>query len=114
MEIWAFTGKRILHSKVFIFDRTIAAIGTYNMDYMSEQINSEVIAAVDSKPFAYVVAKSIFDLDLSESKKYEIEILPDGSVKVIYGPMDTIRDDKTKQAIIELVKTHGEFIKPLL
>lgn len=114
MEIWAFTGKRNLHSKVFIFDRTVAAIGTYNMDYMSEQINSEVIAAVNSKPFATVVAKSIFDLDLSESRKYEIEILADGSTRVIYGPLDTIQNDKTKQLIIDLVNKHGQFLKPLL
>lgn len=114
MEIWALTGQRFLHAKVFVFDRTITTISTYNMDYMSEQINSEVLALILSNPFSVLVAERILKVDIAESKQYQIEVLHDGTIKEIYGPMDTIKDKKIQQLILELMKTQSELIRPLI
>jgi len=74
-----------LHSKVFVFDRKIAVIGTYNMDYVSEQINSEVVAVIKSRPFANQVAGKIMR-DIEDSHEYKIKVERDGSIKTIFGP----------------------------
>lgn len=112
MQIWAFTGTRKLHSKVFIFDRSVVTIGTYNMDYMSEQINSEVVACFKSPALAQKVVE-VIQSDLNESKQYQIEIQPDGSIKVIYGPMMTIEDHKFKQLILDTLRK-ANFLRPLI
>ena len=43
-------GERKLHAKVFVFDYSVTFVGTYNMDYRSEVINSEIICAIKSRP----------------------------------------------------------------
>lgn len=107
LEIWAFTGINKLHAKVFVFDRKVAIIGTYNMDPMSEQINSEIVAAIKKPEFAMRVALGITSKihgDFVDSKQFEIKIKEDGTVTVIYGPMDTIKDNKRLTRIMKLLQ----------
>ncbi|MDP7421094.1 MAG: phosphatidylserine/phosphatidylglycerophosphate/cardiolipin synthase family protein [bacterium] len=86
MEVWVFTGDRKLHAKVFVFDRKIATIGTYNLDSMSEQINSEVLACINSGSFAMRTALRIMD-DIKDSKQYTLALSKDGRVPVeLFGP----------------------------
>lgn len=111
MEVWVFTGKRKLHSKVFVFDRTIATIGTYNMDYMSEQINSEVVAMVMSKTFGMRVALSVYE-DIKVSKQYKLELSKDGKVPVeLFGPA-SIAKGRLKLILDFLGKL--KILKPLI
>lgn len=42
-------GERKLHAKVFVFDYSVTFVGTYNMDFRSEVINSEIICAIKSR-----------------------------------------------------------------
>jgi phosphatidylserine/phosphatidylglycerophosphate/cardiolipin synthase-like enzyme len=74
-----------LHSKVFVFDRKVAVIGTYNMDPVSEQINSEVVAVTHSKSFATQVAMKIWS-DIKDSHEYKIKVERDGSISTVFGP----------------------------
>ncbi len=85
LSVFAFKGKRKLHAKVFVFDSRISVIGTYNMDYMSEQINSEVVAAVKSPTFGRRLRGRIMK-DIEVSAEYKVEVQRDGKIKVIYGP----------------------------
>jgi len=85
VEIHAYKLKNKLHSKVFVFDRKVAVIGTYNMDYVSEQINSEEVAVVKSRPFAEQVAHKI-EQDIQNSFQYKIKINPDGKIETVFGP----------------------------
>jgi len=99
-----------LHSKVFVFDRKVAVIGTYNMDYVSEQINSEVIAVIKARPFATQVAERIMQ-DLKDSHEYKIKIERDGSIKTLFGP-ESHSDKKVIDRLNMLQKL--QWLKPLI
>lgn len=109
MRIYAFSGKKVLHSKIFIFDRQISVVGTYNLDYMSEQINSEVVAVVESPVFSEQLRSSVMD-DINESMEYKVEV-NGGEIKVISGPWDvTPKGTKMKLDLLRKIK----FLRPLI
>lgn len=113
LEIWVYPESQLqLHSKVFIFDRKVAAIASYNMDYMSDQINSEVFGVFKGDSFVKLVRDRIVNDDFALSKKYEIEVQPDGSVKVIYGPLSTTSDPKTI-IMLQMIR-QAKFLRPLI
>ncbi len=85
LQVFAFKAERKLHSKTFVFDRAVTLVGTYNMDYMSEGINSEEIAAIKARPFGMMTALRIWN-DIRDSLEYKVEVLKDGSIKEVYGP----------------------------
>ncbi|HEY9069409.1 MAG TPA: phosphatidylserine/phosphatidylglycerophosphate/cardiolipin synthase family protein [Candidatus Ozemobacteraceae bacterium] len=76
-----------LHSKVFVFDRQIAVVGSYNMDALSEQVNSEVVAAICDRQFATMTALRLID-DMKSTVEYKISVDKDGNVTKVYGPED--------------------------
>ncbi|MBF0547601.1 MAG: phosphatidylserine/phosphatidylglycerophosphate/cardiolipin synthase family protein [Candidatus Riflebacteria bacterium] len=86
-RIFVYSGQRKLHAKTFVFDGQISIVGTYNMDLISEQVNSEVVSAVKSIEFATELRNEIFK-DISISKQYQIEVEADGTIKSVYGPDD--------------------------
>lgn len=99
-----------LHAKVFIFDRAVTVIGTYNMDPMSEDINAENVCAINSKEFAEECRAKIFE-DLSYSKEYKIGINEKGEPYEIFGP-GSLGDEKTlnKLRLIKKLK----FLRPMI
>ena len=94
----------------FVFDREITVAGTYNMDYMSEQINSEVVTAVKSTDFAQRMALRIAE-DIKQSVEYKIKVNADGSVKELFGPSSHSDPDKIKT--LNLLKKMG-FLKTII
>lgn len=110
VRIFGYNLSTKLHSKVFVFDRKVAIIGTYNMDYVSEQINSEVVAAVKARPFATQVAERIMQ-DIKDSHEYKIKVENDGSVKTVFGP-ETHSDKKIIDRLNMLQKL--QWLKPLI
>lgn len=52
IRLYMMAGERQLHSKVFLFDEDRAIVGTYNVDPMSQDINSEVMLEVRSASLA--------------------------------------------------------------
>lgn len=99
-----------LHSKVFVFDRKVAVVGTYNMDYVSEQINSEVVAVTCSKSFATQVAMKIME-DIKDSHEYKIKVERDGSVTTVFGPES--HSDKSVIDKLNLLQKL-QWLKPLI
>ena len=97
-EIHCFKGDTQLHAKVFSFDDEIAVIGTYNMDPLSEQINSEVVVAVKAKAFAMRNRLRI-DKDIERSIEYKIEVTKDGEIKELVGPSSHV-----SQEILDKIK----------
>lgn len=110
MEIYGYKLTNKLHSKVFVFDRKVAVIGTYNMDYVSEQINSEMVTVVKSPNFAQRVALKIMD-DIKNSFRYEIKVERDGSIKTVFGP-ETHSDKDVMNRLNWLQKLH--WLRPLI
>jgi len=84
-RIFAFKGLGKLHSKVFVFDREIAIVSSYNMDPMSEQINSEIAVAFNSKSFAQRSALRILE-SIGNSVEYKMRIGKDGKPVPTFGP----------------------------
>jgi phosphatidylserine/phosphatidylglycerophosphate/cardiolipin synthase-like enzyme len=99
-----------LHSKVFVFDKKIAVIGTYNMDYVSEQINSEVVAVIKSSPFATRVAMRIYE-DMKFSHEYKIKVERDGRITTVFGP-ESHSDKKVIDRLNMLKKL--QWLRPLI
>ncbi|MFC1744566.1 phosphatidylserine/phosphatidylglycerophosphate/cardiolipin synthase family protein [Candidatus Riflebacteria bacterium] len=111
MQMYTFYGKRKLHAKVFNFDSTISVIGTYNLDYMSEQINGEDIAVILSKEFSKYNRDAIF-ADIKNSVEYKVNVLPDGQIEVLYGP-DSHPGQGYKIKMIRLLSKF-RFFKPII
>lgn len=86
-----------LHSKTFVFDSLITVIGSYNMDPLSEDINSEVVAAVLDKSFATRVRLRILEQDMKKVIEYRIELDKDGRIIKAYGPEDHVNEKVVKK-----------------
>lgn len=52
LRIFTATGERKLHAKVAVIDDQVSLVGSFNLDYMSQQVNSEVAGCIWSKSFA--------------------------------------------------------------
>ncbi|GAB4267566.1 MAG: phospholipase D family protein [Candidatus Rifleibacteriota bacterium] len=110
VRIFGYKLKTKLHSKVFVFDKKVAVIGTYNMDYVSEKINSEVVAVIKSRPFATQVACRIYE-DLKYSHEYKIKVERDGSITTVFGP--EAHSDKKVINRLNLLKKL-QWLRPLI
>ena len=86
-RIFVYYGKQKLHAKNWVFDGKIGVVGTYNLDYMSEQINSEVVAAIKSNEFAKELRSEIYK-DIANCKEYKVTIDSEGKVEAVFGPDD--------------------------
>jgi phosphatidylserine/phosphatidylglycerophosphate/cardiolipin synthase-like enzyme len=109
-RVFVFVGKNKLHAKVFVFDKLVSVVGTYNMDYMSEQINSEDVCAVKSLEFSKDCRDRIFQ-DIEQSKEYKIGINEKGEAYEVYGP-GQFTDKKTMFILETLMKLN--ILKPLI
>lgn len=52
LDLFVTGGESLLHSKRIVFDDELTMIGTYNLDPLSDFVNSEVVAVIHSKSFA--------------------------------------------------------------
>ena len=77
--------KRSVHAKVMIVDDRVTMIGTYNLDPLSEVVNSEVAALVEDAEFAARVRKDIAD-DIEHSWEYWVKRDEAGNVVEEFGP----------------------------
>lgn len=74
-----------LHAKVFVLDGQVTIIGTYNLDALSEQVNAECVAVVDSPSFAEENRRRIL-ADIAIAKPYAVRLGKDGRVHGVTGP----------------------------
>lgn len=68
VNIYEYQGKGSLHGKAYIFDNSISALGSFNLDARSSYINSESLIVIFSEEFADKLNKNIQD-DLDKSLK---------------------------------------------
>lgn len=85
LRVFAFKGERKLHAKVFVFDGVVTCCGTYNMDYMSEQINSEEMAVIKEATFGRRMRGRIMN-DIKDSVEYSVKVDKSGKIKEVFGP----------------------------
>ncbi len=78
-----------LHSKVFVFDSEITVVGSYNMDPLSEDVNSEVVAAIYDKSFGRMTRGRLIK-DMQKVVEYKIKLDSRGKIIKAYGPEDHV------------------------
>jgi phosphatidylserine/phosphatidylglycerophosphate/cardiolipin synthase-like enzyme len=118
LRIQVFHKARKLHAKTFVIDDKVTSIGTYNMDPMSQGINGEVMAVIDSSSFA-TRSRLRIEKDIAESVEYLIkkdaqgnaELDAKGKVQVLSGPAQHL-----KGATGGLIKvlSNFSFLRPLI
>ncbi len=86
-----------LHAKIFVFDGLVTIVGSYNMDPLSEQVNSEVVAAIHDKPFAQMTRNRIFNLMKKNIIEYRIERDSEGRIVKKVGPEDHVKSETVKK-----------------
>ena len=101
LELYVFGRKRLVHAKVGAIDDRVAMVGSYNLDFLSAFINSEILAVLDCPQAAADVEKQIRDLvDLGEPDTYRYRLKRDENGKVLldedgkaliaFGPKDHV------------------------
>ncbi|MFC1745304.1 phosphatidylserine/phosphatidylglycerophosphate/cardiolipin synthase family protein [Candidatus Riflebacteria bacterium] len=83
-----------LHGKVYIFDSTITLIGSYNLDPLSDWVNSEITSVTKDEEFATETRTRILKDIETLTHEYILKTHPDGSTEVIFGPEQHF-DEKT-------------------
>lgn len=86
-----------LHAKIFVFDGIVTIVGSYNMDPLSEQVNSEVVAAIKDKPFAAMTRNRILNLMKKNIIEYRIERDNSGRITKKFGPEDHVKGETVKK-----------------
>jgi phosphatidylserine/phosphatidylglycerophosphate/cardiolipin synthase-like enzyme len=95
LRIFVATGERKLHAKVAVVDDVLTLVGTYNMDFISERVNSELATLVWSPEFADQASAGIAR-DKSEERNGVVEyrILRDGQGNPIRSDGKPVLDDQ--------------------
>ena len=99
-----------LHSKCFVFDGQYSVVGTYNLDPLSDNVNSEVVALVEGTDFGTMLRNRIYT-DFAPCLEYKIEVGRDGKVNSLMGPEHHI-DEKLLKKMNLLRKV--QWLRPLI
>jgi phosphatidylserine/phosphatidylglycerophosphate/cardiolipin synthase-like enzyme len=100
--------RRTLHSKLMVFDDRLALVGTYNLDPVSMGLNSEIMAAVWSAPFARRVgdlprkvlargAPTVYEYKIKRNARGAPLLDKQGNPIVVFGPRDHAPPDQWRR-----------------
>lgn len=105
-RVFAYVGTQMLHAKVFCFDRKVAIVGSYNLDNLSENINSEIVALVKSDELAGKIGSEI-EKDLEVS----LELTADETIRA-ESPFSMANVEKQKEIrkVLKYKKFIGKYI----
>lgn len=105
MRIFAFVGQRKMHSKVFVFDGKVSVIGSYNLDPLSQDINSEIVSVIRSEELSKKTLAAI-NSDIKDS----VEMTQvSGEQLEKSSPMDLAT--KKQKAIIKNILKFKRYLK---
>ena len=110
LRIFMAKGPRKIHSKVFVFDDQVTLIGSYNIDPMSETINSEVVTLFDAAAFAKRTRLAI-EAYLPDAAECKIRVERDGTVTGVHGPDDYLQG--FKGTLMKWISKLG-FLRPII
>lgn len=110
LRIFVSPGPGPLHSKVMLIDDRISVIGTYNLDALSQSINSEILAVVESRSFTQARRAEVI-ADLRRARQWKIEKQRDGSIRVLSGPT---RTKKGFEALISSILARWPWFRGLV
>lgn len=99
-----------LHSKCFVFDGQYSIVGTYNLDPLSDNVNSEVVALVEGTSFGTMLRNRLYT-DFAPCLEYKIEVDRNGNAKSLMGPEHHV-DEKLLKKMNMLRKI--QWLRPLI
>lgn len=110
LRIYALEGHNKLHAKVFVVDKKVTLVGTYNMDPLSEDVNSEDVAVIKSSAFATMNWHRI-QKEIKLSVEYKIRVRQDGKLEQLVGPSDHV-----ERRALDWIQRLGwlAFLRPLI
>lgn len=108
VEIFEYQGDTSIHTKTYIFDNKISAIGSFNLDARSSYINSEIMIVIFSEEFAAKLNKHV-KLDLDKSLKLNNNLAYNSSEKITEQKVSTI-----KKITINILAKIAHFIEHVL
>ncbi|PKK89265.1 MAG: hypothetical protein CVV64_15265 [Candidatus Wallbacteria bacterium HGW-Wallbacteria-1] len=88
---------RPLHSKVFVFDGEVSVVGTYNLDALSQNLNSEVASVIFSKDFSRSLMESIDSFQKDFGAEYILGRDNNGNEVVVFGPENHCPPEKIRK-----------------
>lgn len=110
LRLYMETGTRLIHAKTIIIDEVLVGIGSYNMDPMSQGLNSELLALFRSPELGADLTRQI-EADAARATRCEIRIEPDGTLVGVVGPDQYLRG--VQGAWIRLI-SRLRFLRPIL
>lgn len=75
IQIYEWVGdkkRNLFHGKLMVIDRTWSIIGSYNIDYVSRDKNSELISTLEDKEVGEKLAKDFFEKDIKKANKIDL------------------------------------------
>jgi putative cardiolipin synthase len=112
LRIFALADKHKLHGKVIVFDSRVVALGSYNMDPMSERINGEDLVVLKSADFANEALAWVRDIQQDQGLEYKIRVDPDGTVHQVVGPSDHC--SRLSMLIMRVLGTTLRWLRPVI
>jgi putative cardiolipin synthase len=109
LRVYAFETRK-LHSKAAVFDDDVAVVGSYNLDFVSEQINSEIVVAIRNAQFVREV-KDVLREDIAGSREFAITVDEKGRAVSPNGPDSLIPE---KQRLKLQIISRLRFLRPFM
>jgi putative cardiolipin synthase len=77
VELWEYFGSESLHAKTAVLDRSLAVVGSFNLDPRSQRLNTELAVIIDDRTWADELTASM-DGHLANSVQIGIDGRPIG------------------------------------
>ena len=80
VELWEYRGPDCLHAKTAVIDGETVVVGSYNLDYLSEKLNTE-LALVVRDPALAAEMRSTLDGHLEKAWRIDARGIPEGETE---------------------------------
>src|SRR6185436_13660482 len=107
VELWEYRGPECLHAKTAVIDGERVVIGSYNLDSLSERLNSEIVLVIDSREAADTLRRTM-DANLERAWRIDERGMPEGETERFPGT------PKTKLCKLRLLRLMAPFIEGML
>jgi cardiolipin synthase C len=78
VELWEYRGPECLHAKTAVIDGEIVVVGSYNLDYLSERLNTELALVVRDRALAVEMRRTL-DSHLERARRIDARGFPEGA-----------------------------------
>ena len=84
VELWEYRGPECLHAKTAVIDGETVVVGSYNLDYLSEKLNTELALVVRNRALAAEM-RTTLDSHLEKAWRIDARGFPEGEAEPYPG-----------------------------